>query len=61
MFGKVASFMELGLSLSEVMDMPLRNIIMMQKDKVRVADGEVKREMTAEEEEAFFKKKINNT
>ena len=61
MFGKVASFMELGLSLSEVMDMPLRNILMMQKDKVRVADGEVKREMTAEEEEAFFKKKINNT
>lgn len=61
MFGKVASFMELGLSFSEVMDMPLRNILMMQKDKVRVAYGDVKREMTAEEEEAFFKKKINNT
>ena len=57
MFGKIASFMELGLSYTEVMTMPLRNILMMQKDKVRASFGKAKREMTAEEEEAFFASK----
>lgn len=57
MFGKIASFMELGLSYTEVMTMPLRNILMMQKDKVRASFGKVKREMTTEEEEAFFASK----
>lgn len=49
--------MELGLSYTEVMTMPLRNILMMQKDKVRASFGKVKREMTTEEEEAFFASK----
>ena len=57
MFGKIASFMELGLSYTEVMTMPLRNILMMQKDKVRASFGKVKREMTTEEEEEFFASK----
>ena len=57
MFGKIASFMELGLSYTEVTTMPLRNILMMQKDKVRASFGKVKREMTTEEEEAFFASK----
>lgn len=57
MFGKIASFMELGLTYTEVMTMPIRNILMMQKDKVRASFGKVKREMTEEEEEAFFASK----
>ena len=49
--------MELGLSYTEVTTMPLRNILMMQKDKVRASFGKAKREMTTEEEEAFFASK----
>lgn len=58
MFGKIASFMELGFSYNEVLDMPLRNLVMLQSDKARVAFGKVVREMTAEEEEAFISKKL---
>lgn len=58
MFGKIASFMELGFSYNEVLDMPLRNLVMLQSDKVRVALGKVVREMSTEEEEAFISKKL---
>lgn len=58
MFGKIASFMELGFTYNEVLDMPLRNLVMLQSDKVRVAFGKVVREMTTEEEEAFISKKL---
>lgn len=58
MFGKIASFMELGFSYNEVLDMPLRNLVMLQSDKVRVAFGKVVREMSTEEEEAFISKKL---
>ena len=59
-FGKITSFMEMGFSYDEVLDLPLRNLIMFQRDKVRVAYGDVVREMTAEEEEAFIAKKLAN-
>ncbi len=58
MFGKIASFMELGFTYNEVLDMPLRNLVMLQSDKVRVAFGKVVREMSTEEEEAFISKKL---
>lgn len=58
MFGKIASFMELGFTYQEVMNMPLRNLAMCQSDKVRVAYGKVMREMSAEEEEAFINGKL---
>lgn len=50
----------MGFSYDEVLDLPLRNLIMFQRDKVRVAYGDVVREMTAEEEEAFIAKKLAN-
>lgn len=50
--------MELGFTYNEVLDMPLRNLVMLQSDKVRVAFGKVVREMTTEEEEAFISKKL---
>lgn len=54
MFGKIASFMELGFTYQEVMNLPIRNLVMFQRDKVRVAYGKVVREMTEDEEEAYF-------
>ena len=57
-FGKIASFMELGFSYQEVLDMPLRVLVMLQSDKVRVAYGKVVREMTEEEERDFIEKKL---
>lgn len=57
-FGRISSFMELGFTYREVMNMPLRNLIMFQRDKVRTAYGKVVREMTEEEEEAFIGKKL---
>ena len=50
--------MELGFTYNEVLDMPLRNLVMLQSDKVRVAFGKVVREMSTEEEEAFISKKL---
>lgn len=59
MFGKIASFMEMGFSYEEVLELPLRNLVMMQSDKVRVAYGKVVREMSREEEEAYISKKLS--
>lgn len=50
--------MELGFTYQEVLSMPLRNLVMHQSDKVRIAYGEVKREMTEDEEAAFIAKKM---
>lgn len=58
MFGKIASFMELGFTYNEVLDMPLRNLVMLQSDKIRVAYGKVVRELSEEEERAFVAKKL---
>lgn len=57
-FGKITSFMELGFTYQEVLKMPLRNLAMHQSDKIRIAYGEVKREMTEDEEKAFIAKKM---
>ena len=52
--GQVASFMEtLHLTYQQVLDgIPYRNLVIMQKDKLRVAYGDVMREVTDAE---FFK------
>lgn len=57
-FGKVASFMELGFTYEQVLNLPLRNLTMCQSDKVRIAYGRVVREMTEDEETAFINKKL---
>lgn len=57
-FGKITSFMELGFTYQEVLKMPLRNLAMHQSDEIRIAHGEVKREMTEDEEKAFIAKKM---
>lgn len=52
--GQVASFMDtLHLTYQQVLDgIPYRNLVIMQKDKLRVAYGDVTREVTDAE---FFK------
>ena len=50
--------MKLGFTYQEVLKMPLRNLTMHQSDEIKIASGEVKREMTEEEEAAFFAKKM---
>ena len=57
-FGKITSFMKLGFTYQEVLKMPLRNLAMHQADEIRIAHGEVKREMTEDEEKAFIAKKM---
>lgn len=54
--GQVASFMDnLHLTYTEVLEViPYRNLVIMQKDKLRVAHGDVMQEVTDEE---FFKGK----
>jgi len=49
--GQVASFMDtLHLDYERVLDgIPYRNLVIMQKDKLRVAYGDVMREVTDEE------------
>lgn len=56
MFGKIASFMEeLNLTYKEAFeDIPLRNLIIMQKDKIHTVYGDKMEEVTEEE---FFKRK----
>lgn len=46
--GQIASFMEnLHLTYDEVVDkIPYRNLVIMQKDKLHVASGEVMREVS---------------
>ena len=57
MLGQIASFMEyLNMSYKEVFEIiPYRNLIIMQKDKLREVHGEVMEEVTEEE---FFKGRI---
>lgn len=59
LLGQIASFIEnLHLSYDEVVNqIPYRNLIIMQKDKLHTAYGEVMEEMSEEE---FFKRKGNN-
>ena len=54
MLGQIASFMgNLHLTYIEVVEViPYRNLIIMQKDKIRVAYGDVMQEVTDAE---FFK------
>lgn len=56
MLGKMASFMEeLNLTYKEAFeDIPLRNLIIMQKDKIHTVYGDKMEEVTEEE---FFKRK----
>lgn len=58
MMGQIASFMEyLNMSYKEVFEaIPYRNLIIMQKDKLREVYGEVMEEVTEEE---FFKGRTN--
>ena len=48
LLGQIASFMEnLHLTYEEVVDkIPYRNLVIMQKDKLHVASGEVMREVS---------------
>lgn len=54
MFGQIATLMEnLHLSYEEVVyRIPYRNLLLMQRDKLRVATGDVMEEM---DEKEFFK------
>lgn len=54
MLGQIASFMDnLHLTYTEVVEViPYRNLVIMQKDKMRVAYGDVMQEVTDAE---FFK------
>lgn len=58
-FGQIATFMDsLHLTYDEVFDrIPYRNLLLMSKDKLRLASGDVYREMTEEEERAFIAQK----
>ena len=59
LFGQIATLMDsLHLTYHEVVDeIPYRNLLLMQKDKLRVAYGDVYREVSEEE---FFKSKNIN-
>ena len=58
MLGQIASFMEnLHLTYREVLEeIPYRNLVIMQKDKLRTTTGDVMQEVPDEE---FFNGKIN--
>lgn len=60
MLGQIATFMEsLHLTYREVLDgIPYRTLLIMSRDKLRIATGEVMQEMTAEEERAFIARKM---
>ena len=62
MIGQIATFMEsLHLTYNEVLDgIPYRTLLIMSRDKMRIATGEVMHEMTAEEERAFIAEKMRN-
>ena len=55
--GQIASFMEnLHLTYKEVLEeIPYRNLVIMQKDKQRIASGDVMQEVS---DEKFFKGKM---
>ena len=60
MLGQIATFMDsLHLTYDEVLNkIPYRNLLIMSRDKMRVAYGDVYREMTADEERAFIAAKM---
>lgn len=50
----------LHLSLHEVLDvLPYRTLLLMSRDKLRIATGKVYSEMTSEEEMKFFRDKMS--
>ena len=50
----------LHLSYQEVLDgIPYRTLMIMSRDKLRIATGKVYREMTEDEELEFIKKKLH--
>ena len=51
MLGQIATFMDsLHLSYDEVLHrIPYRNLLIMQKDKLRIASGDVMQEVSEEE------------
>ena len=59
LLGQIATFIEnLHLTYDEVVNqIPYRNLVIMQKDKLHVAYGEVMKEVSEEE---FFKRKGKN-
>lgn len=61
MLGQIATFMDtLHLTYDEVLNkIPYRTLLIMSRDKLRVAYGEVFREMTEEEEKAFIASKMS--
>ena len=61
MLGQIATFMDsLHLTYEEVVNkIPYRNLLIMSRDKLRVAYGDVMREMTADEERAFIASKLH--
>ena len=60
MLGQIATFIEaLHLTYDEVVNkIPYRTLLIMSRDKIRVAYGEVYREMSEEEEREFIKAKL---
>lgn len=58
--GQIATFMDsLHLSWHEVVEeLPYRTLLVMSRDKLRIATGKVYREMTEEEEREFIRKKM---
>ena len=60
MLGQIATFMDsLHLTYDEVLNqIPYRTLMVMSRDKLRVAYGEVWREMTEDEERAFIASKV---
>lgn len=60
MLGQIATFMDsLHLTYDEVVNkIPYRVLLIMSRDKLRVAYGEVYREMDADEERAFIQAKL---
>ena len=61
MLGQIATFMEsLHLTYDEVLNkIPYRTMLIMSRDKMRVATGDVYREMTQDEEKAFIQAKLD--
>lgn len=59
LLGQIASFIEnLHLSYKEVVyEIPYRNLVIMQKDKLHTVTGEVMKEVSEEE---FFKNRKRN-
>lgn len=61
MLGQIATLIEsLHLTYDEVVNkIPYRTLLVMSRDKIRVAYGEVYREMSEDEEKSFIAAKLN--